>query len=494
MTRQDLIERILDVLTPEIEYVASNVLNKVKKVTPKDDIPIAAVQGLDRIKGGARVAVYGKEHGLSRPVSVRLTKGIGTTALAGTGNSIGGATRFTKNKKGAEIHLSRHHLDAMRGISNQIQGVDNSGYDTVGDSNKSDVSHELIHSQDKYVQYHGARQEREMQKYKNSTKYDPGLVLGTSYYSNPSEVMAYGATHGHYGATEMKKRGYTRQKAMAAMAERTSRLIHDTSRPLTTLQAVGMLPTSKEYSALGDKKTISKLPSEMRRKSKRAHDQYFKTLYAGADRAFAQEAKVLKHGGLTLAPNKPKLPEEVRQDLINHLIENEVYYTSNRIKERAVANNPEGQKAYWKERRKLGRRRVGSSAWEGMKKGLGLGAGVSMAASGVMIGANPFGESPKAWAVRQAQQHAGDFVQKAAWRIPTGLKSWHVAAAPTAIGAVGGGLIGAISGYRKGKNSWHSSREHTAAVKAAYDRVRQQQHLAAAQAKNYDEIIPRPKR
>ena len=130
-----------------------------------------------------------------------------------------------------------------------------------------------------------------------------------------------------------------------------------------------------------------------------------------------------------------------------------------------------------------------------------MGAGVSMATAGAMVAGNPFGETPKSWATRQAQQHGGEWVRQNVHRLPQGLKPWQVVALPTAVGTVGGGLIGAISGYRKGKNPWHASREHTNAVNTAFDRVYDlehgrdvnrrhpnQRHLTA---KHYNSIIPK---
>lgn len=162
-----------------------------------------------------------------------------------------------------------------------------------------------------------------------------------------------------------------------------------------------------------------------------------------------------------------------------------------RSKEKKVAGSAQGAKAYWKHRRQSGRRRVIGGAIEGGKKGFKAGAGVSMAAAGVGLSAGMFGETPKAWATRQAQQAGGDWLRKNSWRVPKDLKTWHIAAAPTVVGTVGGAAAGAISGWRKGKNPWHTSREHTNAVRSAHAKITRAKQEQGMAAKDYNTRIPK---
>jgi hypothetical protein len=162
-----------------------------------------------------------------------------------------------------------------------------------------------------------------------------------------------------------------------------------------------------------------------------------------------------------------------------------------RKKEKAVAADPVARAKYWKVRRQQGRRRVAAHAGQDAKRGFRVGAGVSMAAAGMALGAGGgFGESPQAWVRRQAMQGVGGKVADFASKAPKGLKTWHLVAAPVVAGTAGGAAVGAIRGLRKKHNPWYSSREHSYSVRKAYgDTISQ-----GKKRKSYDHIIPKGRR
>jgi len=316
MTREELVERIIDAVTPAIRNTAKSISQKIG-ATPSSKftaaIPMSDVQTATRhTRGTTPLGVFGKKEGLKSPVAVRGAKDIGQDVA--TDGQIYGFVRPRKSG-GSELTLSKGFFDQTKDMKGARSGLQHF------------VAHELIHSQDKHVFKHADTQGSRTAKYDDVHPRGEEFK-GVAYLSNPSEVKAYGSTLGTYGAQDYKRAKLSRRQAMTNVSARIPvSMFFGPSIPANTpgtLTHQANLGLKVAQQQIGDRDYIKTLPSSLRRRAHKGHHQFQKALYQGVEQVYPQQTRAFKSSkaGMVHAPKRPMLPES-REELIEAILESD---------------------------------------------------------------------------------------------------------------------------------------------------------------------------